>query len=122
MWVGRKIHNKMKNSIRHRRHLAVTGGVVAAVVISPILAGLAVGLGVPILLAYVYGVVPVSLCRSGGCGLTPSSSGIEINKMVDEEGDSIPSGAIHGGYVRSSGKMINKFIYCEMACLIKKIV
>lgn len=36
--------------------------------ISPILAGLAVGIGVPILLFYVYGVVPVSLCRSGGCG------------------------------------------------------
>lgn len=29
------------------------------------LAGLAVGIGVPILLFYVYGVVPVSLCRSG---------------------------------------------------------
>lgn len=38
------------------------------VIISPILAGLAVGIGVPILLFYVYGVVPVSLCRSGGCG------------------------------------------------------
>lgn len=38
------------------------------IIISPILAGLAVGIGVPILLFYVYGVVPVSLCRSGGCG------------------------------------------------------
>ena len=26
-------------------------------------------IGVPILLAYVYGVVPISLCRSGGCGV-----------------------------------------------------
>ncbi|KAG5891160.1 hypothetical protein JTB14_000548 [Gonioctena quinquepunctata] len=42
--------------------------------ISPLLAGLAVGIGVPILLFYVYGVVPVSLCRSGGCG---GSSGSE---------------------------------------------
>lgn len=32
------------------------------------MAGLAVGIGVPILLFYVYGVVPVSLCRAGGCG------------------------------------------------------
>jgi len=35
------------------------------VLVSPVLAGLAVGIGVPILLFYVYGVVPVSLCRSG---------------------------------------------------------
>lgn len=47
------------------------------VIISPILAGLAVGIGVPILLFYVYGVVPVSLCRSGGCG--GSSSGEDSN-------------------------------------------
>lgn len=37
------------------------------VVVSPVLAGLAVAIGVPILLFYVYGVVPVSLCRAG-CG------------------------------------------------------
>lgn len=43
------------------------------VLISPILAGLAVGIGVPILLFYVYGVVPVSLCRSGGCGGSSSA-------------------------------------------------
>lgn len=41
--------------------------------ISPLLAGLAVGIGVPILLFYVYGVVPVSLCRSGGCGGSSSA-------------------------------------------------
>ena len=33
------------------------------------------GIGVPILLAYVYGVVPISLCRSGGCGVTTTNSG-----------------------------------------------
>uniref|UniRef100_A0A182J085 RBR-type E3 ubiquitin transferase n=1 Tax=Anopheles atroparvus TaxID=41427 RepID=A0A182J085_ANOAO len=37
------------------------------VIVSPVLAGLAVAIGVPILLFYVYGVVPVSLCRAG-CG------------------------------------------------------
>jgi len=31
----------MKTSVRHKRNLAVTGGVFAAVVISPVLAGLA---------------------------------------------------------------------------------
>lgn len=39
--------------------------------VSPLVAGLAVGIGVPILLFYVYGVVPVSLCRAGGCGPAP---------------------------------------------------
>lgn len=34
-----------------------------------------VAIGVPILLAYVYGVVPISLCRSGGCGVTTSGKG-----------------------------------------------
>ncbi|PSN57053.1 hypothetical protein C0J52_01712, partial [Blattella germanica] len=44
------------------------------VLVSPVLAGLAVGIGVPILLFYVYGVVPVSLCRSGGCGVSTSDA------------------------------------------------
>jgi len=39
--------------------------VLLQILVSPVLAGLAVGIGVPILLFYVYGVVPVSLCRSG---------------------------------------------------------
>jgi len=38
------------------------------------------GVGVPILLAYVYGVVPISLCRSGGCGVTTTQAGgVHIN-------------------------------------------
>lgn len=28
------------------------------------------GISVPIMLAYVYGVVPISLCRGGGCGVS----------------------------------------------------
>lgn len=55
------------------------------VIISPILAGLAVGIGVPILLFYVYGVVPVSLCRSGGCGGSSSADdgGIATSRNTD---------------------------------------
>nr|XP_022919326.1 E3 ubiquitin-protein ligase RNF19A-like [Onthophagus taurus]XP_022919327.1 E3 ubiquitin-protein ligase RNF19A-like [Onthophagus taurus] len=68
VWVGRKLYGRYKNDNKHKRNAAIVGGVVASVLISPILAGLAVGIGVPILLFYVYGVVPVSLCRSGGCG------------------------------------------------------
>ncbi|VEN35448.1 unnamed protein product [Callosobruchus maculatus] len=68
VWVGRKLYTRYKSVNKHKRNAAIVGGVMASVLISPILAGLAVGIGVPILLFYVYGVVPVSLCRSGGCG------------------------------------------------------
>ena len=40
---------------------------------------MAVAIGVPILLFYVYGVVPVSLCRSSGCGVSASSSGVRLD-------------------------------------------
>uniref|UniRef100_A0A8D8P6S5 RBR-type E3 ubiquitin transferase n=1 Tax=Culex pipiens TaxID=7175 RepID=A0A8D8P6S5_CULPI len=67
VWVGRKIHTRYKTAGKHKRNFAVLGGVTASVIVSPVLAGLAVAIGVPILLFYVYGVVPVSLCRAG-CG------------------------------------------------------
>ncbi|GIY12976.1 e3 ubiquitin-protein ligase RNF19A [Caerostris extrusa] len=89
VWVGRKLHAKysrpFQNHNKHSRNLIVTAGVVGSVVVSPILAGIAVGIGVPILLAYVYGVVPVSLCRSGGCGVSTSASGVRIE--FDEENE-----------------------------------
>lgn len=43
------------------------------------------GIGVPILLAYVYGVVPISLCRSGGCGVTTNSSGVRFEFEEENE-------------------------------------
>ncbi|XP_054724744.1 E3 ubiquitin-protein ligase RNF19B-like [Uloborus diversus] len=87
VWVGRKLHTKYTRpaTSRHSRNLIVTSGVVASVLVSPILAGIAVGIGVPILLAYVYGVVPISLCRSGGCGVSTSASGVRIE--FDEENE-----------------------------------
>lgn len=53
------------------------------VLVSPVLAGLAVSIGVPILLFYVYGVVPVSLCRAG-CGVSTTRDGFKFD--FDEEG------------------------------------
>ena len=52
---------------------------------TPVLATLAVGFGVPILLAYVYGVVPFSLCRNGLCGVSTSSTGVRME--FDDETD-----------------------------------
>ncbi|KAK4883555.1 hypothetical protein RN001_006874 [Aquatica leii] len=85
VWVGGKLYTRYKMSNKHKRNAAIVGGVIASVLISPVLAGLAVGIGVPILLFYVYGVVPVSLCRSGGCGVTTSATGVRFE--FDDEND-----------------------------------
>ncbi|XP_014262671.1 E3 ubiquitin-protein ligase RNF19B-like isoform X2 [Cimex lectularius] len=85
VWVGRKLYTRYEHSNKHKRNFAIAGGVSASVLISPILASLAVGIGVPILLFYVYGVVPVSLCRSGGCGVSTSATGVRFD--FDDEGD-----------------------------------
>lgn len=37
------------------------------------------------MLAYVYGVVPLSLCRNGGCGVGAASSSSDRNELDDEE-------------------------------------
>lgn len=44
-----------------------------------------IGVGVPIMLAYVYGVVPLSLCRSGGCGVSSGSLRSDESDLDDEE-------------------------------------
>ena len=36
---------------------------------------LAVSIGVPVLLCYVYAVVPIALCRSDGCGVSAGQNG-----------------------------------------------
>ena len=51
-----------------------------------------VTIGVPILLAYIYGVVPISLCRSGGCGVITSAAGVRI-AFDDEEGNAQSTGS-----------------------------
>ncbi|XP_014681179.1 PREDICTED: E3 ubiquitin-protein ligase RNF19A-like [Priapulus caudatus] len=91
VWVGRKLNNKYRQAPKHKRNLYVVGGVTASVIVSPVLAGLAVGIGVPILLAYVYGVVPISLCRSGGCGVSTSSSG-GVRMKFDDDNDTLAGG------------------------------
>jgi len=83
VWVGRKINARHLFSSKGKRISAITAGVFSSILVSPVLACLAVSIGVPILLAYVYGVVPLSLCRSGGCGVRTTEQGVVI-EMDDE--------------------------------------
>ncbi|XP_058791229.1 E3 ubiquitin-protein ligase RNF19A-like isoform X2 [Phymastichus coffea] len=85
VWVGQKLYTRYQKANKHKRNAFVAGGVTASILVSPLIAGLAVGIGVPILLFYVYGVVPVSLCRSGGCGVSTSGSGVRFE--FDDENE-----------------------------------
>ncbi|KAF6737898.1 E3 ubiquitin-protein ligase RNF19A [Oryzias melastigma] len=95
VYVGRKIHNRYegKDINKHKRNLVIAGGVTLSVIVSPVVAAVTVGIGVPIMLAYVYGVVPISLCRSGGCGVS-AGNGKGVRIEFDDENDNIGSGAV----------------------------
>ncbi|XP_026202846.1 E3 ubiquitin-protein ligase RNF19A-like [Anabas testudineus] len=94
VYVGRKIHNRYegKDISKHKRNLVIAGGVTLSVIVSPVVAAVTVGIGVPIMLAYVYGVVPISLCRSGGCGVS-AGNGKGMRIEFDDENENIGSGA-----------------------------
>ncbi|XP_048590416.1 E3 ubiquitin-protein ligase RNF19A-like [Nematostella vectensis] len=95
VYVGRQIRDKYEKPFHsaRKRNIAITGGVTISVLISPILAALTVGIGVPIALGYIYGVVPVSLCRSGGCATVMSTrNGRGVNLDFDEESEPPPGG------------------------------
>ena len=85
VWFGRKLRARLilQSMGRRKRNLLVTSGVISSMMVSPVVAAVAVGIGVPVLLAYVYGVVPITLCRNGGCGLSTTASGVRIE--VDED-------------------------------------
>ena len=55
----------------------------------------------PILLAYVYGVVPIALCRSG-CGVsTTHTGGVRFEFDEDQEGHATLSGPFGGNWGES---------------------
>ncbi|VDN05755.1 unnamed protein product [Thelazia callipaeda] len=85
VFVGRKVNQRFAHLTKIRRRCLTVGSVVGSLVVSPVLAVMAVGVGVPIMLAYVYGVVPLSLCRNGGCGVSSSSSKLEQDNLDDYE-------------------------------------
>ncbi len=89
----------------HKRNLAIAGGVALSIAVSPFLAALTVGVGVPIALGYVYGVVPVSLCRSGGCtAVKRSSNGNGVNFEFDEREDGAVSFSDKNSPVRRNSR------------------
>ncbi|XP_015235984.1 PREDICTED: E3 ubiquitin-protein ligase RNF19A-like [Cyprinodon variegatus] len=95
VYVGRRIHNRYegKDISKHKRNLVIAGGVTLSVIVSPVVAAVTVGIGVPIMLAYVYGVVPISLCRSGGCGVS-AGNGKGVRIEFDDENDNIGTGPV----------------------------
>uniref|UniRef100_UPI00398EE4A2 E3 ubiquitin-protein ligase RNF19A n=1 Tax=Pristiophorus japonicus TaxID=55135 RepID=UPI00398EE4A2 len=103
--VGRKIYSRCESNkiSKHRRRLAVAGGVVLSIIVSPVLAAVTVGIGVPIMLAYVYGVVPVSLCRSDWCGVT-TGNGKGVKIEIDEDAASVnePRPRLHNHSISGS--------------------
>ncbi|CAG5094664.1 Oidioi.mRNA.OKI2018_I69.XSR.g13756.t1.cds [Oikopleura dioica] len=72
IWTGRQIRSelKKKSEISKGKRRALVGlGSTLAFLLSPLVAGVTVGVGVPVIMMYVYGVIPITLCRTGGCGI-----------------------------------------------------
>lgn len=76
VWAARKLHTRLekKRFGRYRKNAIITSGVLLSFIVSPIISAMALAVGIPILLGYVYGVVPLSLCRSSGGCLSASPS------------------------------------------------
>ncbi|XP_031437236.1 E3 ubiquitin-protein ligase RNF19B isoform X2 [Clupea harengus] len=85
IYMGRKVHGRCKkNNISGSKHyLTVASGVMMSVFVSPVIAAITVGVGVPLMLTYVYGVVPMSLCRNGWC--RPQNEQPEAHKIQLED-------------------------------------
>uniref|UniRef100_A0A8C6GKF9 RBR-type E3 ubiquitin transferase n=1 Tax=Mus spicilegus TaxID=10103 RepID=A0A8C6GKF9_MUSSI len=88
VYVGRKIHDcyEGRDVSKHKRNMAIASGVTLSVIVSPVVAAVTIGIGVPTMLAYVYGVVPISLCRNRDCGES-AGNGKGVRIEFDDEND-----------------------------------
>ncbi|XP_010564198.1 PREDICTED: E3 ubiquitin-protein ligase RNF19B-like isoform X2 [Haliaeetus leucocephalus] len=78
IYMGRKVLGQRRRSSLSgcQQCLSVTSSVLLSLFVSPIITAVTVGVGVPLMLTYVYGVVVLSLCRSRwGCGGSRSPPG-----------------------------------------------
>ncbi|XP_069461556.1 E3 ubiquitin-protein ligase RNF19A-like [Ambystoma mexicanum] len=66
VYMGKKVFSRSRkgNLSGCKQCLSVASGVLLSVFISPVIAAVTVGVGVPLMLTYVYGVVTLSICRS----------------------------------------------------------
>ncbi|XP_074438453.1 E3 ubiquitin-protein ligase RNF19B-like isoform X2 [Larus michahellis] len=78
IYMGRKVLGQSRRSSLSgcQQCFSVTSSVLLSLFVSPIITAVTVGVGVPLMLTYVYGVVVLSLCRSRwGCGGSRSPPG-----------------------------------------------
>lgn len=87
VWAARKLHTRLekKQFSRYRKNAIITCGVLLSFVVSPIISAMALAVGIPILLGYVYGVVPLSLCRSSGGCLSSNPSVENLNELNHQQ-------------------------------------
>lgn len=106
VWVARKLHNRLerKRFNRFRKNAIITGGVLLSFLVSPLISTVALAIGIPFLLGYVYGVVPLSLCRSSGGCLSSTNSFEDLQReyqiaknrnMLARDGISIDTATSH---------------------------
>ncbi|XP_043917419.1 E3 ubiquitin-protein ligase RNF19A-like isoform X2 [Protopterus annectens] len=71
IYIGRKFFGRAKkaNTSGCKQCMIVASGVIFSIFVSPVIAAITVGVGVPLMLSYVYGVVVLSICRNGWCWL-----------------------------------------------------
>ncbi|XP_071403804.1 E3 ubiquitin-protein ligase RNF19B-like isoform X2 [Pithys albifrons albifrons] len=79
IYMGRKVLGQSRRSSLSgcQQCLSVSSSVLLSLFVSPIITAVTVGVGVPLMLTYVYGTVVLSLCRNRwGCGRTPGDVGV----------------------------------------------
>lgn len=64
IWTGKKLICRFRSSTALRRTSIVLGGVMLSCVMSPLVALVTMTVGIPAMLAYIYGVVPLTLLQS----------------------------------------------------------
>ncbi|XP_064411581.1 E3 ubiquitin-protein ligase RNF19A isoform X2 [Latimeria chalumnae] len=90
IYMGRKVHSRCKknNVSGSTQCWNVASGVVFSIFLSPIIAAITVGIGVPLMLTYIYGVVVMSLCRNGCYGRqkeNKQAGTVELSNLAKRE-------------------------------------
>ncbi|XP_077186088.1 E3 ubiquitin-protein ligase RNF19B-like [Paroedura picta] len=78
IYMGKKVlsHGRKSKLSVCQQCLSVSSSILLSLFVSPVITAVTVGVGVPLMLTYVYGVVALSLCRNRwGCGGTRRKAG-----------------------------------------------